>query len=77
MATVAARLTKTGTLYTNSQVGVVLDEISQANISITPTKVYAGTLDEVTGTENGRAMQQLNTGVLRVAEVFDEVTGTT
>jgi hypothetical protein len=77
MAIVAARLTKTGTLYTNSQVGVVLDEISQANISITPTKVYAGTLDEVTGTENGRAMQQLNTGVLRVAEVFDEVTGTT
>lgn len=76
MATVAARLTKTGTLYTNVNVGVVFDEISQANISITPTKVYAGTLDEVSGTENGRAMQQINTGVLKVAEVFDEVTGT-
>jgi hypothetical protein len=77
MTVVAARLTKTGTLYTNSKVGVVFDEISQANISVTPEKVYAGTLDEVSGTENGRAMQQINTGILKVAEVFDEVTGTT
>jgi hypothetical protein len=34
-------------------------------------------LDEYTGTENSKAMQQLNTGVLKISGVFDEVSGIT
>jgi hypothetical protein len=73
MANVAARLDNNGKLYVNSNTNVGFNEISQSNISITPYGVFAYTLDEVTGTENGMAMQQLNTGVLRISGVFDEV----
>lgn len=76
MANVAARLDNNGKLYTNN-VGVGFNEISQSNISITPDGVFAYTLDEYTGTENGKAMQQLNTGVLKISGVFDEVSGIT
>ena len=77
MANVAARLDKNGKLYTNSNASVGFNEISQSNISITPSGVFAYTLDEYTGTENGKAMQQLNTGVLKISGVFDEVSGIT
>ena len=77
MANIAARLDSTGKLYTNSNGNVGFNEISQSNISITPNGVFAYTLDEYTGTENGKAMQQLNTGVLRISGVFDEVSGIT
>ena len=72
---VAARLDKSGKFYTNSDIGVVLDEISQSSHSITPEKVYAGEFDEVTVPENNRVMQQLKTGKLIISGVFDEVTG--
>ena len=72
---VAARLDKSGKFYTNTNVGVVLDEITQSTHSITPTKVYAGEFDEVSGTENNRVMQQLKTGKLIISGVFDEVSG--
>jgi hypothetical protein len=75
MANVAARLSKTGTLYANSQGSVGFNEVNQSNISITPDGVFAYTLDEYTGTDNGKAMQQLNTGVLKISGVFDEVSG--
>ena len=77
MATIAARLNNSGTLYTNSQGGVGFDEVSHNNISITPDGVYAHTLDEYSGTQNSKAMQQLNTGVLKISGVFDEVSGIT
>jgi hypothetical protein len=77
MANIAARLDNTGKLYTNSNASVGFNEISQSNISITPNGVFAYTLDEYTGTENGKAMQQLNTGVLKISGVFDEVSGIT
>ena len=77
MANVAARLNKTGTLYATTTGSVGFNEISQSNISITPNGVFAYTLDEYTGPENGMAMQQLNTGVLKISGVFDEVTGIT
>jgi hypothetical protein len=76
MANVAARLDNNGKLYTNNA-SVGFNEISQSNISITPNGVFAYTLDEYTGTENGKAMQQLNTGVLKISGVFDEVSGIT
>lgn len=72
---VAARLDKTGKFYTNSDIGVVLDEITESTHRITSTKVYAGEFDEVTPTDNNRVMQQLKTGKLIVSGVFDEVTG--
>ena len=71
MATIAARLTHDGILYANTSVG--FNEILQSNISINPSGVYADVLDEVTGTDNLSAMQQLKTGVLRISGVFDEV----
>lgn len=77
MANIAARLDNNGKLYVNSNASVGFNEISQSNISITPNGVFAYTLDEYTGTENGKAMQQLNTGVLKISGVFDEVSGIT
>ena len=77
MATVAARLNNSGTLYANSQGSVGFDEVSHSNISITPQGVFAYTLDEYSGTQNSKAMQQLNTGVLKISGVFDEVSGIT
>ena len=77
MANIAARLDSTGKLYANSNGNVGFNEISQSNISITLNGVFAYTLDEYTGTENGKAMQQLNTGVLKISGVFDEVSGIT
>jgi hypothetical protein len=75
MATIAARLSNTGNLYCNKDNITGFSEVSQANISITPNGVFAYTLDEYTGTENSKAMQQLNTGVLKISGVFDEVSG--
>jgi hypothetical protein len=75
MANIAARLNKTGTLYANPEVGVVFDEVTKSSFSISQEAVYAGELDEVSGTDNGRSMQQLNTGRLKISGVFDEVTG--
>lgn len=77
MSKVAARLSKTGTLYATSDGSVGFNEINQSNISITLNGVYADVLDEVSGTQNGKAMQQLNTGVLKISGVFDEVSGIT
>lgn len=75
MATIAARLSKSGTFYTSGNTSVVFDEITQNKLSITPDGVLAGEFDEVSGTENGRSMQQLNTGRLIISGVFDEVSG--
>lgn len=77
MSIVAARLSNNGTLYTNTAVGIEFDEITQTSlsISISDTTFYTGEMDEVSGTESGRAMQQIKTGVLKISGVFDEVTG--
>lgn len=77
MAKIAARLSNAGNLYCDKDNSIGFNEISQDNISITPDGVFAYTLDEYTGTENSKAMQQLNTGVLKISGVFDEVSGIT
>jgi len=74
-AKVAARLENSGTFYTSTTLGVVFNEITQTTHSITPQGVYAGEFDEVSGTLNNRAMQQLKTGKLIISGVFDEVSG--
>ena len=75
MTNIAARLNKSGTFYTRGNPSVVFDEITQSRLSVTPNGVYAGELDEVSGTQNGQAMQQLNMGRLIISGVFDEVSG--
>lgn len=75
MANIAARLTKSGTFYTRGNSSVVFDEITQTRLSVTHDGVYTGELDEVSGTDNGQAMQQLKTGRLIISGVFDEVSG--
>jgi len=72
---VAARLDRSGKFYTRD--GVVLDEVTQSTHGITPTKVYAGELDEVTTPDSNRVMQQKKTGKLIISGVFDEVSGIT
>lgn len=72
---VAARLDRSGKFYTNT--GVVLDEYTQETHGITPSMVYAGEFDEVSGTDNNRVMQQKKTGKLIISGVFDEVSGIT
>lgn len=75
MANIAARLSNSGNLYATLNGSTGFNETSQENISITPQGVFAYTLDEISGPENGKAMQQLNTGVLKISGVFDEVSG--
>jgi hypothetical protein len=75
MPTVVARLSITGTLYTNSEIGIEFDEITQSRLSVSDTDVFTGELDEVTSTDNGKAMQQFSSGLLKVSGIFDEVTG--
>ena len=75
MAKIAAIFSNTGNLYCDKDNSIGFSEISQSNISITPNGVFAYTLDEYTGTENSKATQQLNTGVLKISGVFDEVSG--
>jgi hypothetical protein len=72
---VAARLDKSGKFYTNTSIGVELNEITQTEHSITPQGVYAGEFDEVSITQNNEVMQQLKTGKLIISGVFDEVSG--
>jgi hypothetical protein len=75
MSRIAARLNKTGNLYASQTASVGFNEMAQSNISITPNGVFAYMLDEYSGTQNNKAMQQLNTGVLKISGVFDEVSG--
>jgi hypothetical protein len=74
---VAARLKKSGNFYANTSIGVEFDEYTQTTHSITPSKVFAGELDEVTATDVNSVMQQKKTGKLIISGVFDEVSGIT
>ena len=70
---VAARLDRSGKFYISND--VELDEITTSSHRMTPSKVFAGEFDEVSGTDNNRVMQQKKTGKLIISGVFDEVTG--
>jgi hypothetical protein len=63
------RLTNTGTFFTNS---ATLDEVTNTQISMTPTDFYAAELDEVTTIPV--AMRQLDNKTVIVQTEFDEVT---
>lgn len=71
MATVASRLTSTGTLLTSGE----LNEIAGTAIRLTADNQYAAFFDEVTlqGVPN-LAKRETNTGTILVTGFFDEVT---
>lgn len=71
MATVAARLTSTGTLFISGE----FNEITTSTIRITTTTYFAAEFDEVSiyPLTNGIAKRELNTGKLMVANGFNEV----
>ena len=66
------RLTNTGIFYTNS---AELNEVTQTQISMSPTAFFAQELDEVTVIPV--AMRQLDTETVIVQTEFDEVTTVT
>ena len=71
MATVASRLTSTGTLYISGE----FDEVTGSTIKTTVNNQFAAQLDEVTlyPLANGVAKRETSAGVLMVANGFDEV----
>lgn len=70
---ISTRLTSAGTLYVNG----TIDEVSQASISVSTNTVYAAELDETTinPVSGGVAKRENSTGILQVANEFDEFTG--
>lgn len=73
MATLATRITSTGTFLVNG----TFDEITRTTISVTTNTVYSSLFDEVTLTKGSTspAMRQTNTGSIQVSTIFDEFTG--
>lgn len=69
MATVARRLTSTGTLFISGE----FDEITGTAIKLTTTTYYAAEFDEVTLFNGAVAMRETNTGSLLVSNGFNEV----
>ena len=69
MATIT-RLSANGLFQTS----VALDEVTQTNISQSPTNIFASEFDEVTinPVTNGLAKRESNDGKLLVAGYFDE-----
>jgi len=69
---IATRLTNSGTYILNGE----FDEVTKTEISVTTNTVYAKELDEITLTSsNSVKHRQLSTGIIQVADKFDEFTG--
>ena len=73
MATIAARLTSTGTLLVNG----AFDEVTQSTISTRANLILASEFDEVTISGGAVAQRQNSNGNIQLAGILDEVTGTT
>ena len=71
MATVASRLTSTGTLFINGQ----LDEVTGTAIKLTTATYFAAEFDEVSINGGAVAKRETSTGTLLVSGGFDEFTG--
>ena len=69
MATVASRLTSTGTLLISGE----FDEVTTSTIRLTTTTYYAAQFDEVSINGSGVAKSETNTGTLLVSNSFNEV----
>jgi hypothetical protein len=71
MATIAARLTSTGTLLVNG----AFDEVTQSTISTRANLILASEFDEVTISGGAVAQRQNSNGNIQLAGILDEVTG--
>ena len=71
MATIAARLTSTGTLLVNG----AFDEVTQSTISTRANLILASEFDEVTISGGAVAQRQNSNGNIQLAGIFDEFTG--
>ena len=71
MATIASRLTNTGTLSISGE----FDEITMSTIRLTPDNLFSSEFDEVTinPVSNGIAKRETATGQILVAQELDEV----
>jgi hypothetical protein len=69
MATIASRLTSTGTLSISGE----FDEVTGSSISLTPNNQFAAQLDEVSIYLGNVAKRETNAGILQVSNGFDEV----
>ena len=69
MATVASRLTSSGTLFISGE----FDEVTGSTIRLTPTTYYAAEFDEVSINGGAIAKRETNTGTLLVSNSFNEV----
>jgi hypothetical protein len=71
MATVATRLTSSGTLFVNG----IFDEVTTSTIRLTTSTYFAAQFDEVSINGGGVAKRETNTGTILVSGMFDEFTG--
>lgn len=72
MAIVAERITSTGTYYTYGSI----DEVTTTTYSVSTVTVYCSGIDEISinPLTNGLAKRVTSTGVIMVANGFDETT---
>jgi alpha-D-ribose 1-methylphosphonate 5-triphosphate synthase subunit PhnG len=69
MATVASRLTSTGTLFISGE----FNEVTTSTIRLTTTNQYAAGFDEVSINGGAVAKRETSTGTLLVSNGFNEV----
>ena len=69
MATVASRLTSTGTLFISGE----FNEVTTSTIRLTTTTYYAARFDEVSINGGSIAKRETSTGTLLVSNGFNEV----
>jgi alpha-D-ribose 1-methylphosphonate 5-triphosphate synthase subunit PhnG len=70
MATIASRLTSTGTLFISGE----FNEVTQSTIRLTTTTYHAAQFDEVSMNGSGSvAKRETNTGTIFVSNGFNEV----
>jgi len=71
MATIASRLTSTGTLLVNG----TIDEITQSTISTNVNTVLSSLFDEVSNSGTSVARRDCANGTVQLSGIFDEFTG--
>ena len=71
MATIASRLTNTGTLLVNGS----FDEVSQSTISANVNTVLSSTFDEVSNAGASVSRRDSANGTVQISGIFDEFTG--
>lgn len=71
MATIASRLTNSGTLLVNGN----FDEITQNTISTNTNTILSSLFDEVSNFGNSIARRDCANGTVQISGIFDEITG--